>query len=130
MGGFLSPPVAMSRPRGGRSGWSARLCLTTRFWQLRHRMQEVAIEYPIVTMGIHMQDIHQVISNPIFIPIIMKSQRERLNSSQHDRQGRTTYVPTILTKLMIHQDCEKSRTREREREIKHIATSTYPQPRG
>ena len=29
---------------------------------------------------------------------------------------------------MIHQDRVKSRTQERE--IKHIATGTYPQPRG
>ena len=31
---------------------------------------------------------------------------------------------------MIHQDHVTSRTREREREIKHIVTGTYPQPRG
>ena len=49
----------------------------------------------------------------------MKPQRERLNSSQQDREGRTPYDPTILTKLMVHQDHAKSRTRERE--IKHIS---------
>ena len=44
----------------------------------------------------------------------MKPQRERLNSSQQDREGRTPYDPTILTKLTIHQDRAKSRTRERD----------------
>ena len=35
-------------------------------------------------------------------------------------------------KLAIHQDraIERTRERTREREIKHIATGTYPQPRG
>jgi hypothetical protein len=46
----------------------------------------------------------------------MKAQRERLNSSQQDREGRTPYDPTILTKLVVHQVRAKSRTRERERE--------------
>ena len=31
---------------------------------------------------------------------------------------------------MIHQDRITSRTQEREREIKHIATGTYPKPEG
>jgi hypothetical protein len=39
-----------------------------------------------------------------------------LNSSQQDREGKTPYDPTTLTKLAIHQDRAKSRTRERERE--------------
>ena len=39
-----------------------------------------------------------------------------LNSSQQDREGKTPYDPTILTKLAIHQDHDKSRTRERERD--------------
>ena len=56
----------------------------------------------------------------------MKPQRERLNSSKQDREGRTPYDPTILTKLVIHQDCDISRTRESEREINDIATGTYP----
>ena len=60
----------------------------------------------------------------------MKPQRERLNSSQQDREGRTPYDPTILTKLVVHQDRTKSRTREREREINHIATGTYLIPEG
>ena len=52
----------------------------------------------------------------------------KLNSSQQDREGETPYDPTILTKLVVHQNHAKSRTRERE--IKHIATGTYPQRRG
>ena len=66
----------------------------------------------------------------VFNPITTKSQREKLNSSQQDREGEIPYDPTILTKPAIHQDRDISRTREREREIKHIATGTYPQPRG
>ena len=48
-------------------------------------------------------------------PITTKSQREKLNSSQQDREGKTPYDPTILTKPAIHQDRDISRTRERER---------------
>ena len=48
-------------------------------------------------------------------PIIMKPQSERLNSSQQDREGRTPYDPTILTKIVVHQDHAKLITRERER---------------
>ena len=61
-----------------------------------------------------------------------KSQREKLNSSQQNREGKTPYDPTILPKPAVHQDRAISRTREREREreIKHIATGTNPQPRG
>ena len=40
----------------------------------------------------------------------------KLNSSQQDREGETPYDPTILTKLVIHQDRAKSRTRAGERE--------------
>ena len=40
----------------------------------------------------------------------------KLNSSQQDREGKTPYDPTILTKPAIHQDRDISRTRERERE--------------
>ena len=46
----------------------------------------------------------------------MKSQREKLNSSQQDREGKTPHDPTILTKLAVYQDRAKSRRRERERE--------------
>ena len=34
----------------------------------------------------------------------------KVNSSQLDREGETPYDPTILTKLVIHQDRAKSRT--------------------
>ena len=44
----------------------------------------------------------------------MKSQRE--NSIHHNKiEGETPYDPTMLTKLVVHQDRAKSRTRERER---------------
>ena len=52
----------------------------------------------------------------VFNPITMKSQREKLNSSQQDREGKTPYDPAILTNPPIHKDCDISRTRERERE--------------
>ena len=55
----------------------------------------------------------------------IKSQREKLNSSQQDREGKTPYYPIILTKLAIHQIVPNQ---EYEREIKHIATGTNPQP--
>ena len=80
--------------------------------------------------GYPMQDVHQVFSNQNIQSNIKISQRERFNSSQHDSEGITSYDPTILTKHVIHQDHDISRTREREREIEHIATGTYPQPRG
>ena len=71
---------------------------------------------PIVTTGIHMQDISSALkSRKLFNPIRTKSQREKLNSSQQDREGKTPYDPTILTKPAIHQDHAKSRTREGER---------------
>ena len=41
--------------------------------------------------------------------------RGKLNSSQDDRGGETPYDSTIVTKLAVHQDRAKSRTRERER---------------
>ena len=46
---------------------------------------------------------------------ITKPQRARLNSSQEGRGGETPYDPTIVTKLAVHQDRAKSRTREGER---------------
>ena len=52
----------------------------------------------------------------VFNPITTNSQREKLNSSQQDIEGKTPYDPTILTKPVIHQDRAISRTRERERE--------------
>ena len=44
-----------------------------------------------------------------------KPQRARLNSSQEGRGGETPYDSTIITKIMVHQDHAKSKTRERER---------------
>ena len=64
----------------------------------------------------------------LFNLITTKSQREKLNSSQQDREGETPYDPTILTKPAIHQDRDISRTWERD--IKHIDTGTNPQPWG
>ena len=55
----------------------------------------------------------------VFNPITTKSLGEKLNSSQQDREGKTPYDPTILTKPAIHQDREISRTRERERDQTH-----------
>jgi hypothetical protein len=54
-----------------------------------------------------------------------KISKGKLNSSQQDREGKTPYDPTILTKLAIHQDHAKSRTRERERERERDYTHSY-----
>ena len=40
------------------------------------------------------------------LSITTKSQRKKLNSSQQDREGKTPYDPTILTKPAIHQVLE------------------------
>ena len=50
----------------------------------------------------------------VFNPITTKSQREKLKSSQQDREGETPYDSTILTKPAIHQDRDISRTRQRD----------------
>ena len=61
-----------------------------------------------------------------------ETSKVKLNSSQEDRGGETPYDPTILKKsswyikIVPHQEHE----REREREIKHIATGTFPHPWG
>ena len=52
----------------------------------------------------------------VFNPITTKSQREKLNSSQQDREGKTPYDPNIITNPAIHQDRDISRTRERKRD--------------
>ena len=44
-----------------------------------------------------------------------KISKGKLNSSQQDREGKTPYDPTMLTKPAIHQDHEISRTLKRER---------------
>ena len=46
----------------------------------------------------------------VFNPITTNSQREKLNSSQQDREGKTPYDPTILTKPTMHQGHDISRT--------------------
>ena len=46
----------------------------------------------------------------LFNPITTRSQRKNSISSQQDREGKTPYDPTILTKLARHQDRAKSRT--------------------
>ena len=58
----------------------------------------------------------------VFNPITTKPQREKLNSSQQDREGKTPYDPIILTKPAIHQDRDISRTQERERERERLNT--------
>ena len=97
-------------------------------WVPKHTSSE-SIWYPIVTMSIHSKkcikcsQIHKSIQSDK-----NKISKGKLNSSQQYREGKTPYDPTILTKPAIHQDHDISRTREREREIKHIASGTYPQP--
>ena len=59
-----------------------------------------------------------------------ETSKVKLNSLQEDRGGETPYDSTIVTKLTVHQDHANSRTREREREIKHIATGTIPPHHG
>jgi hypothetical protein len=113
--------------------------------------QPLCIDYPNVTSGIHelsaktyIKWINRTSHSHHRYPIarhtssvlksntqsnITKPQGARLNSSQQEiEREETPYDPTIITKLVVHQDRAKSRTRERE--IKHIATGTYPQPRG
>ena len=46
----------------------------------------------------HARHTSSVLKSKIFNPIIMKLQREKLNSSQQDREGKTPYDPSILTK--------------------------------
>ena len=105
--------------------------------------QPLCIDYPNVTAGIrelnaktyikwinmiphchHEYSIARHISSvlksiKVFNPITTKSQREILNSSQQDREGKTAYDLTILTKPAIHQDRDISRTWERERDQTH-----------
>ena len=78
-----------------------------------------------------MQDIYHVFSNLNIQSDMTKLQRvmTQFITTKVER-GETSYDPSMLTKPMIYQDRDISRTREREREIKHIATGTNPQPRG
>src|SRR3989337_3114723 len=90
----------------------------------KHTSNE-SIEHPIVVTGIQRKtyikcsQIHKSIQSDN-----SETSKVKLNSSQEDREGETPYDPTIVTKLAVHHDRAKSRTRERE--IKHIATDTYP----
>src|SRR5215216_1204540 len=94
----------------------------------KHTSTEL-IEHPIVTTGIPRKtyikcsQTHNSIQSDN-----SETSKVKLNSSQEGRGGETPYDPTIVTKLTVHQDRAKSRTRERE--IKHIANATYTQPRG
>ena len=64
-----------------------------------------------------MQDTHQVFSNPKY-SIRQYRNLKGKNSIHHKKIEReeTPYDPTILAKLVVHQDRAKSRTQERERE--------------
>ena len=57
--------------------------------------------------------------------------RGKLNSSQESRGGRNIIRSNNNSKDRdTSRSCHRENTREREREIKHIATGTYPQPWG
>ena len=85
-------------------------------------------------MGIHMQDIYHVFSNLNIQSDKRKLQRVKTQFITTSlERAEKSYDPSMLTKPMIHQDRAiegNEREHEREREIKHIATGTYPQPRG
>ena len=94
----------------------------------KNEHQPLCIDYPNMTSGIHKLNAKTFIkcinmiphchheysiakhissvlkSIKVFNPITTKSQREKLNSSQQDREGQTSYDPTMLTKPAIHQD--------------------------
>ena len=81
----------------------------------KHTSSE-SIEHPVVTTGIPRKtyikcsQIHKSIQSDN-----SETSNVKLNTSQVDRGGETPYDPTIVTKLAVHQDRAKSRTRERER---------------
>ena len=57
--------------------------------------------------------------------------RGKLNSSQESRWGRNIIRSNYNSKARdASRSCEVENTREREREIKHIATGTYLSPEG
>src|SRR5215216_7413288 len=84
--------------------------------------QPLCIDYPNVTSGIRELSAKTYIKCSQIQQSIQSDKSEiskvELNSSQQDREGKTPYDPTILTKPAIHQDRDMSRTRERER-LKH-----------
>ena len=76
-----------------------------------------------------MQDIYHVFSNLNIQSDKTQLQRVKIQFiTTSVKRGETSYDPSMLTKPMIHQDCDISRSRVRE--IKHIATCKNPQPRG
>ena len=85
--------------------------------------QPLCIDYPNVTSGIRELSAKTYIKCSQIHKSIQSDNNEiskgKLNSSQQDREGKTPYVPTILTKTVIHQDRDISRTRERERDYTH-----------
>src|SRR5215216_6466415 len=84
---------------------------------------------PFVTSSIQLQDIYQVFSDLNIQSDKTKLQRVKIQFIiTRVERGETAYDPSMLTKPMIYQDRDISRSRERE--IEHIATGTNPQPRG
>ena len=80
-------------------------------------------------MGIHMQDIYHVFSDLNIQSDKTKLQRVKTQFITISvERGETSYDPSMLTKPMIYQDRDISRSRTRE--IKRIATCTNPHPRG
>ena len=98
-------------------------------WIPKHTSSN-SIEYPIVATGIHMQDIHQVISNPIFNPT-WRNLKEQ-DSIHHNKieRGKIHHMIQLYQQSSRYIKIMPNQEHERERDIKHIATSTYPQPRG
>jgi len=85
----------------------------------KHTSSE-SIEHPIITTGIPRKTYIKCsqIHNSIQFNN-NETSKVKLNSSQEGRGGETPYDPTIVTKLAVHQDLTKSRTRERERDQTH-----------
>ena len=81
--------------------------------------QPLYIDYPNVTSGTRELNAKTYIMCSQIHKSIQSDNNEiskgKLNSSQQDREGKTPYDPTILTKPAVHQDRANSRTRERER---------------
>ena len=81
-------------------------------------------------LRVECQNIHQV--NQYNTPLSPRVSHARhtssvlkLNSSQEDTGGETPYDSTIITKLAVHQDRAKLRTREREIERERDQTHSY-----
>ena len=109
------------------------LCISSRVtklasWSSKHTSSG-SIEHPIITTNIPSQDIHQVFSdlNIQFDKTKLQRVKTQFITTSVER-GETSYDPSMLTRPMIHQD--RDILRSCAREIKHIATSTNPQPWG